>query len=532
MNLLKNNYNFMAILIAIFILTCFLFWFAIPILSNLCIYDVDDLNSTYDSYPLWREENGRYIANIISRFFLVHIPNLFGIHLQNAVNSIGMVIYIFILSSLFSVVSLFYFSNNKTPITFSFLWLFTGLVFFDYAAKSIFYSTIASFQYGYVLASVFSILFLYFVYKYISEYIENNQEIEYSRKKIIFLSIFAFCAGNSTQIAAYSNFIILILLGILFLVKNNFDIQRTKKELFNKNTITILLSYLAGFMCMVACPGFWIEVSWRHTSSLQQIYMDFIPFVNEFFHIVIIQHLCFYKIIFILVIALIIKDICNKKTIKECIFNTCLKLLPIVGVLTYYFTLILGGQTFPSFDKHFWLIEPFYEFYLLMIFCTVICLLIGELMKNNKHYYNFIILVFVYIIISSLYITNIDHILNKREIFIRDFAKIRQDVYLCEKILMTEVYKDKKIILPETYNKKYNMYSSEPLSRYLPKAYGIELEKDVDTLNDKETMEYFYSIGGTITEEEKNKTDFQKLFDKNFVLNEDNNETNNNNTNI
>ncbi len=58
------------------------------------------------------------------------------------------------------------------------------------------------------------------------------------------------------------------------------------------------------------------------------------------------------------------------------------------------------------------------------------------------------------------------------------------------------------------------------------------MDKHVGILDDETAWNHFYSIGGTITDEEKKESDFQRLFDKEFVLNGDTNEVNNNNSDI
>ena len=88
--MLKKEFSkfFVAIIFTIFSYCVFF------ILQNFVTYDLDDINSTLYSPTVFSlEENGRYVCNIISRIFSLHLPNLFNIHLQNFANTIGAILY-------------------------------------------------------------------------------------------------------------------------------------------------------------------------------------------------------------------------------------------------------------------------------------------------------------------------------------------------------------------------------------------------------------------------------------------------------
>ena len=84
--------EFSKLLIAI-IFTTFAY-FIFFILQNFVAYDIDDINSTlYSPSKFLMEENGRYVCNILSRIFSLHLPNMLGMHIQNFSNSIGAILY-------------------------------------------------------------------------------------------------------------------------------------------------------------------------------------------------------------------------------------------------------------------------------------------------------------------------------------------------------------------------------------------------------------------------------------------------------
>ena len=128
----QKNINNILLILVVIIFSAILFKILYPIFSNLCFFDVDDLNSTLDSPPFWREEDGRYVCNFISSLVVVYIPKLLGIHLQNAANTIGMFAYIIILSLLFTVSSMFYCLKDRNPIIYASLWTFAGIFFYQY----------------------------------------------------------------------------------------------------------------------------------------------------------------------------------------------------------------------------------------------------------------------------------------------------------------------------------------------------------------------------------------------------------------
>lgn len=501
------------------ILFVFIFWFAFPILNNMFIFDFDDLNSTLDPYPFIREENGRYICHIISRIICVYIPNLLGIHLQNAINTIGMFAYILILFLLFTVTAKFYYLKDKDSLIYAFVFLYAALLFFSYMSpENYFYSLIISFQYGYVLAAVFSILFLYIVYRYLIIKQTGKFSFKYSLKRIIIYGIIAFCAGNSTQIATYSLFVMLVLFALLTLLQNKFNLKKTKNVLFNKNTILVINAYFLGFLCMVCCPGFWNEVAWRHTSSVHQVFTDFIPFIKDWYVVVIQNNISFYVTIGFLMLLNIIRDYSLGKKADYVIYNNLLKIIPILGVWAYYFTLILGGRTFGGSNISFWLIEPFYNFYILMIFAVVISMFVGEFFRRNSFYNKIYIISFIFLI-YFIYHWNIQPpIFEKRNEFKEFLAEERRLHYDVEKAMLLSLYKNEPIILPA--EKRQNVSILFVWDRYLKSVYGIKKDNLVIIESDyPSTMDHFYLLGGTITEDERNKADFQKLLNKDFVLN-------------
>ena len=149
-----------------------MFYFIYNVYSNLVFFDLDDLNATISPYPLWREENGRYVFNILSRIFCIHLPNLLNIHIQDGLTTIGRFVYTITQLALFSIIGLFSVIKTRktTPnqsVTFVLFLLFGLLCFYNnYACVfDLFFSTFITFQYGYLMATTFSLGFLLLIYE-------------------------------------------------------------------------------------------------------------------------------------------------------------------------------------------------------------------------------------------------------------------------------------------------------------------------------------------------------------------------------
>ena len=220
---------------------------------------------------------------------------------------------------------------------------------------------------------------------------------------------------------------------------------------------------------MVLCPGFWIEVSWRHSHSLNEIINNFIPFVKDFFKVIFLYQLILIKFV-ILIYILIITACFIRKTFKQNIKFIIISILPIIGVYCYYFTLILGGKTFPSEPLGFWTQEPFYQYYYVMVISLTISLLLGFFTSQIKNNYLKYIILFIFI---GIIINNNRYLLNFQRINEERYKlnQIRQTIYECDKIVLSQYYKGIQQITAPRYciqnpitiyshpeNKYYNLF--------------------------------------------------------------------------
>ena len=489
--MLKKEFSkfFVAIIFTIFSYCVFF------ILQNFVTYDLDDINSTLYSPTVFSlEENGRYVCNIISRIFSLHLPNLFNIHLQNFANTIGAILYTLTFLLLFYRSALFVKLNEKNPTIFALMTIVPVVAVSKYIlSNGINYSFFYSFQYGYILASIFGISFLYYIF----DYIYNKKEL--SKSNIIFLSLLGFCAGNSSQIICYS--IAITIFGLLLI-----EFIKTKKFIVlikeNKLLTIPIISFFLGMALMVFCPGFWNEVSWRHLESFEQLTEIFIPFFKTFYNYIILNSLVYIKIILSLIaITLITSKI--KNCFGEYLYKTSFVLLPLIGVLLYYITLILGGPTFPSEELKFWLYEPFYNYYLLVVVGVTTCCLVGLLCSLLKKDIFKIILA---IILPIIFINILGKPIDEYNNLVTSMKETRQKVYTCDKYLVKQAEENLDTVILPNYCQSINIYATG--SKYLKSVYKIDKEHIYIQYADYETACKYANLEMDYTKQENTKFRF------------------------
>ena len=500
-------YNILYILIFTFFTV--ILW---DFLTQNSLYELDDLNSTINSYPLWREENGRYVCNILSRIVGLYIPLLLNIHLNDFINTGGAFCYLLILFGLIYSITKFFSLNCSNKYLFGLMMLIPTEIFIRYLIYFLgfFNYNLYSFQYGYVLASVFGISFMYFIYKYI---IYNE---EYSNKHLIFFILLGFCSGNSSQIVTGSTAVVIVLSIIYKFIEHKFNFEQIKKLLLKKTIISPIIGFFSGFALMVLCPGVWNEVSWRHASSFNEIISIAKPFMRTLVDYVFIRQEYYIHSIILLCILIIITGIIKKELLKG-IKNIILGLFPVIGTLCYLVLMISGGRTYPSNPPGFWVQEPFYFYYYSMILALTIVFLSGYLIKiiNNKFLkYTIASIIILQFIWNIIYYYNSEaYYLKKEEVKVQ-----RRNVYICEKITLFQIYKGKNFLyVPQLCSDAGIAIINNEYLNYNYKIHSVNGSKQTDT---ESAMNEFYNSGGKLSKEELKEAKFAKLKDKKFVLGE------------
>lgn len=486
--------------ILLFLLYLLIFGISYHLFSNLCYYDTDDLNSTIAPYPLLQEENGRYVFNILSRVVCIHIPNLFNIHIQDALTTIGNFTYAMIQLLLFSIIGAFSCFKSKKIGIYTLFFAFAALCFYNnYVLNfNIFFSTIVSYQYGYAMATAAAIGFLAVVYFYII-----NEKTP-SDKVLFFICIIGFCAGNSTQFMSYSVALTLFFLGLFLLKLQNFDFKKAVDILKNKSIFLPVCSFFAGLTLMVLSPGFWNEVSWRHAKSVQEVLETIPVFVKEYINVVFINQCKIWVLLIILVLSVLVLGYL-KKEFKKYLNTVIIAILPVFSGLCYFATLILAGKTFPGIGIVTWVNEPFYTFCWLMTTCAVIAMLFGILVNNisslkAKRTFYSVTIIFLLFTAGLPNVSEYDNRYNNLKF-------LRKDIYKAEKIIYFYATKTEQneIIIPDfDFNQIH-------WPTYFEHVYGIELKSEPVKIDYDEAIEKFKQLGGKISEFETDKPRFKNI---------------------
>lgn len=502
------NYINITITLAILIVIAFL---CTNLFQYISIFDIDDINSTYDAYPLWREENGRYVCNMLSRIFCFYPAKLFNIHIQDFANTIGAALYTLIISLCCIMSAFFCRIADKKLSAFNILLIFSLLSFWKYISDSTpNYSMIFSFQYGYALAAFFGLSFLYIIIRNFINFANSSEKI--TKKHLYIITILSFCAGNSTQIASYSSCAMLGLILLIIILKNKFNINEIKKIILNQHFLFPITAFIAGFLLMILSPGFWHELSWRHAESFDQVINIFTPFIKSLINVVFIWKLPFYKFILWLYILIIIKNLIKKQSIKETFKVILASVLPLAGIWIYFLMLITLGPSFPGTgDIIFWTYEPFYSFYYVLVLCAIISFLSGYLLSNTKFPIKILGIIFLCIMVYNTF--DITNIIPRYNEYKNDLFYLRKTMYTCDKISLTYINNNQTIILPEFCKKASTIYSSEYfIKKYFKAAYNKNTDISINWTDDDNAIENFNSLGGCIFEKELEKTYFKTLF--------------------
>ncbi len=475
--------------------------YVVFVFQDYCFRDYDELPAVIAPYTFFHEENGKYIPHFFARLFGMWLPNLFGINPQDFINPWGNIARGVILV-LYSFAMTFFMPKNylrPAVLVFAFIVLITCC----YYVMGDNFLGMYSALYGYILTYAFFLGFwAVFAHHFLNGKIPD-------RKYLYFNCALALCAGNSTQTANFTTMVALCLIFGVFLLtqlmRENFrtviDKLLSKEVLINIGAPIGCL--LLGFIIMVACPGFWHEVSWRHADSFETVVNIFPDFCKVYWQIVIKQNLPFFGTIFALSVLVAV----FKKTVKPVLLGWAL----IFGMMLYYFLLVLAGPTFPVESLRYWLHEPFYKYSLLTIFAAVIVMLLGCLAAgDDKNVFVKILKtvlgtgVLFLILYNFLWVNTFEFF---RAADIRDLLKNgKQEIYTCDKLSL--FYAEGGGVLPQYCNDAGTVYAW--YEKYYKKIYNADVSREGILYRD-DALEIFAKNGGEFQEGELENIKFGRL---------------------
>lgn len=458
--------------------------------------------------------HGRIINELISFFFIIKLPSLLNIPIQNfAFVSEGITKTIFFCI----LVYLSSFSYNKfrtTPIIFSLILCLSPFLILSILNRTGFIWCFMINQYytGYVASIIF---FLLFWHKLSLLYIK---EIKFTKKNFFILTILIFLTAMSNEMLYITAGTLLFLLSI--------DSIFTKKYfryfflLFILTVCTILfIIFLPGTTDLYNEFG----LSFKLSLNLELI----IAFAKLFFKYILVKN------IFLIIPLIVSFSILfftkknkekNNKVIKYILFTLTGFLIFIVGTLLLPLTCYCTTEKYKFWFLHQGLLSTFgiclycISLYLTgYVFCTITKL-------------NLKILSITIFILSSFLNIHLYYIPFEYTSY-NAYKEPRIMMYIIDKITVHYFKQNKTAILPKNlpfevirgvdikilstdssiYEKIYTKEQSSYLE-YIEKEYGLNVDKGMTFRDNNETMKLYKDSGGVLfTNKELDKLDFLKI---------------------
>ena len=470
----------------------------------LSFFDVDDCDALYWPRRLHYfifpdQDNGRIIVNSILKFFVVFIPKIMNLHPQNAANTIFSWIYAISTFVLFLIIGRFCYLKDKSGEFFFYgagvAAIFTASYLFVQEPN---FSMTAAFVSGWIFASIFAFTFLYEFFAMM--FFDKT----YSKKGIIFLYVIALCAGNSSQMTAFTLIAIMFfsLIYKFFLLNRDFS---AFKQFIKQDFIKYQFIFFGfGFLLMLCSKGFWDSMAWRHVESFSEIISIIIPFTDRMFDI-----LCDQKTYIISTggLALLFTIFARKNKQKPLVLSGIIA----ISVFVFYCSLILAGQTCEiTSPKDFWVLEPFYYFELRLFAAVAFSIILNAIATEIDSFVlkNFITVGIIASILFSLYLSGF---IKSAKQSAQNSKDMRTIMYVSEKMLLEQSNKD-KIILPDTCS----IFNGEYPKIYFKAVYGKDFPENVEFVRyPYDNVKNHYPNFEQIEKEAMSKIpDFQPFFEK------------------
>ncbi len=527
---LKNNIKKFGIslsYIIIFILTLFI---SISFFKTNCYYLDDDMSIFY-GYNL-EPYHGVFPIVLINRFFGFTLPHLLHIHPQNFLIGAGSII----LATLFSLVALSISSISFNKKKYNILYPFVFLLVFGFIYKQIFTISICEFL---IREGFYRFLFPFIFYSLLLIKIMDlfTKSALPSKKDITILSFYSFLLACMGEVFAFTSFFTLIsVIAVISLSLSNSELNLSKKERIKKLATLFfpILFSLLGTIILVSNQGFLNHVNIKITGyDVSEHWFDFLSikyFLIDFIKYVFLFHR---KVICALVLITILfykyLNFENKRLL-------ILADIVMSSILAFNIALYVMGST--QYFGGFWVRHP--DMILLILIFTIIVLMFmirilinlleGLSDKNLKN--NVLIFVFIFLLMQNL--TYLKYNNDSYTRIALPLKKMREAVYVRDKLMLFYTYKNQKVILPYYvyYINLWNIYNQVPYENYEKNArveecyyegyfndvYGLKkIEYGFD--EDNIALKKFKEAGGSLTNDEIKASDFQKLLDKDFVLN-------------
>lgn len=517
------------------IVTIFIVYFCTLMLYN----SVLDGDVIFEGLPVSMDKfiypvHGRYIAEVFSR--TIGIFNNFGFHPMNFVCTGSAFMKTCFTVLMCYLATGFFFIFSRKNILMPFVLLASFSYFFIYRVFEIY--NITQF-FGYTSMMIFYMAFwLIFIKHFV------NQELP-NKKDILLNSLLAFALGTATEFMNISTIFTLFYLFIysLFIFGKETSWNLSQIWLRFKNLGSALyiplFSFFIGMLLSYGNPSFWIQAKKdKNIEITDSLFMNIINTSGEFIHsyvkLIIINHSI--QLITIAVLFLIISIMVKFKKVNSRFLIISLALF--LGIMSFYFSLCLFGKTYYE-EGLFWLSHIGLQKILDFALYIIIVLNIGyicSLFKNKILSFILNTFLIIYICNFSLGLANTYKDIQEYSAFLR---KIRISTYKVDKICNFYFLQNKTAIIPKEYvsylrgnvdliDYKANIYDpsinikvikDSGYLNYFSNAYKNINSYGYKFTSEKEALRLYRQAGGWFTEEELNRLDFNRLKDKNYIMN-------------
>lgn len=539
----KKKLFIAAFLSVIFLIIIFL----TALLSKNCCFCGDDFNygNYYTGEKLFDcligssrlQHGGYYIGMFLCKFISFYLPNKLGIHPSDFIGlgeGVFKGIFIALISLLLSKFLTFFKKQQFVQIS---ALIFTAAYLFFYAQNT--QVIVVNYQfYRYVFSLLFFSIFIFYVGK-----TAISPTTNFKNNHIFFVALCGFILGTSIEMLFSIVFLFsfcLIGWNIICLAAEKifkYKISNSLKFNLAKNFYIPFAAMISGVVLFTSTPGFNSVLQNRTLSNISINTASLYEYLSLYFQVCV-------KDIFPQIILMIssfgaaMYFAVKKSEIKQVVFPVFLILSTFIFMLSLYFC----GKAFDEFTRDRYYLEHYNLIFLFkMVILYPIFILVSYNIKNIKYPKKSkaaaLTTCVILLILAGYYAVDVIKNYNSSSTN-TEMYELKMNYYKSEKMLRYYISKGQIPVIPkfpivpdfvkEDYKINYctqeaencenlKCYNSHVLtSSYYPKIYK-DTSKSFCTSDNAE--EIFYKNGGIFSEEELKHIKFKRLFNKNFVLN-------------
>ena len=500
-------------------------FFVCVILVIICKYAIHPYLATFkedDIFSVISEfwpDHGEYLTSFLASFTIWWLPEMLHIHPQNLVDPWGVLLRCIILVWGCFLTASFVSPKNQNKIY---------IPFFIFLA---FYLTLASFNYEYRVFYIYAGFFRFYfplALNMLFWLVLLKKSVNQGRFNFLSSVVISFLAGFSSEFISLFSLIPLFIYGLIQLVKKQFKFS-------DKNTICAFSFALGSIIVMVQSYLFSYSFTYfQNPSAPLSLFFD------EYWNLVVMQHIV---PVFVIVVLIFILKILNKISADTLIMVISLVVTPFIVMGSLWF----GGLYDHDFS-HTWLFHGHFHQIIDNIYFCIQFFLYGLIFKDVcfSETENFslikkcISMSVIIILFQSVYSFNSFYAYCRDG---RNHHKYndKMNTYITDKMFLFYILKNQPIVLgnkflhnvvgvvnPDVYRE--DITETEVKNSRWFNYIGFIYPKVVDTSkydqnnkiyfkSEEAAMEEFIKAGGNFENGEIEKADFGRLYNKDFILN-------------